>query len=106
MTSGERLALHPELFLPAVEQTRQRFTRNPIDEEETLADLIAAAGRHEPTIEYLRARGRDLIGDPSWVGVGRVRAGADQPLVGESREDAVEASGACRVARSRLVLAQ
>ena len=99
------LALHPELFLPTIQQARQRFPRNSIDEEEPLADLIAAARRHEPAIEHLRARGRDLIRNSARVGIGGIRAGADQSLVSESSEHTVEAPCACLVARSRLVLA-
>src|SRR5581483_920945 len=103
--AGELLASHPEVLLPAVEQTLARILGDAIDEEEPVVKLVALrARRDEPLIEGPPAAIGDLVGNAPRIGVRRIDAGGDELRGGEPPELPVEVAGARQRARAEPVV--
>jgi len=97
----EVLAAHPELLLPAIEQPLAIGGRDPPHEEQPASEVaIIHRRREEPAIEAGSASLRDVVWDPSCVGVGRIEGRLHEAVRLQASEFAIEVARTGRSARA------
>jgi hypothetical protein len=95
-----------QLLFPMLQHPR-RDTRFRIHGKERLQEMLAfgaiTRGSRQPCIELLLSRPRDLVENPSRVGIGRVRCGSNQTFARQALKLPVDVADADALPRAIVV---